>query len=130
MNAFEDSDEDLQFPNSYYNCFADMYELGLEELEAMLEDERPYALARLKKACERAREVGYRVNRKTNKSTQKRNDHEVLQALSTAHNSLGYALQEWNRLCLMERVITKKHGEAKKARREQAQASGSVTVPA
>lgn len=124
MNVFKDGDEDLKFPNSYYNCFADMYALKLEALETMLEDDRPYAVARLKKACERVRAVDYRVNRKTNKSTRKRSDNEVLLALSTAHNSLGYALQEWNRLCLMERVITKK------AKREQAQPTGPATVPA
>ena len=116
MSAFDGNDEDLQFPNSYYNSFGEMYELSLEELEAMLEDERPYAVARLKKSCERVQGVNYRVARKTNKSTRKRNDHEVLRALSTAQSSLSYALQEWNRICLMERVIIKKQGEAKKER--------------
>jgi predicted nucleic acid-binding OB-fold protein len=116
MTVFESSDEDLCSPNSYYNSFEEMYELSLEDLEFMLEQERPYAVARLKKACERARVVDYRLSRKTNKSTRKHNDHEVLQALSNADTSMGYALQEWNRLCLMERVITRKQGEAKKAK--------------
>lgn len=116
MTVFESSDEDLCSPNSYYNSFEEMYELSLEDLEFMLEQERPYAVARLKKACERMRVVDYRLSRKTNKSTRKRNDHEVLQALSNADTSMGYALKEWNRLCLMERVITRKQGEAKKAK--------------
>jgi hypothetical protein len=119
MNTFEDSDEDLKFPNSYYNCFEELYGLSREELEAMLESERPYAAGRLKKACARVQGVDYRAARKTNKSTRKRNDHEVLRALSTAHTSLGYALQEWNRICLMERVLTKKQGEEKKAKQPQ-----------
>ena len=116
MTVFESNDEDLSFPNSYYNSFEEMYGLSQQDLEFMLEQERPYAIARLKKACERVRTVDYRLSRKTNKSTRKRNDHEILQALSNADTSMGYALREWNRLCLMERVITRKQGEAKKAK--------------
>jgi len=47
MTVFESSDEDLCSPNSYYNSFEEMYELSLEDLEFMLEQERPYAVARL-----------------------------------------------------------------------------------
>jgi len=116
MTVFESSDEDLLSPNSYYNSFEELYELSLEDLEFMLEQERPDAIARLKKAGERVRGVDYRLSRKTNKSTRKRNDHEILHALSNASTSVGYALQEWNRICKIERVITRKQGEAKKAK--------------
>ena len=131
MNIFEDNDDDLKYPNSYYNSFEEMYTLSLKELEAMLEYERPYAIARLKKAGERTQKTVSHALRKTNKSTRKSNDHKVLHILSNAHTALGYTLQEWNRICLMERVVTRKQGEEKKAKRQQKQInSGGVNESA